>query len=78
MSSSAQSEALALSALDLDDVTVGREDGHLCLTRAVNSDTTDLQDVLELIDEHNHSVENVVIDLPAGEARVWVAGGDGE
>jgi len=73
---SAQSEALVIDALDLEDVNVAREDGHICLTRKMASDVTDMQDVLDLLDEHDHEVGNVVVDLPDGEARVWVAGGE--
>jgi hypothetical protein len=67
----------ALEAMTQENASVGREDGRLVVTRQLSDEVTDVEDILDLVDEHHSlDVENVTADVQAGEMRVWVKGGD--
>jgi len=75
MSATSPAKDFVYRAMDLDGVSVGREDGHLVATRDLADETVDLEDVLDLAREYDLSVANMVVDVPDGETRV-VLGGD--
>ncbi|QLH78644.1 hypothetical protein HZS55_15700 [Halosimplex rubrum] len=68
-------EQFQLDALDLDGISVAREDGRVIATRDLTDDTVDLEDVLDLADDHGIDIRNMQVDMGDGEARV-ILGGD--
>lgn len=76
MAAASRGKQFALEAMDEDNASVGREDGQLVVTRQLSDEVTDLEDILDLATEHGLPVENVTVDVPGGEVRVWVGGGD--
>jgi|GEM_PF-5564699 len=68
-------EQFQLDALELDGVSVAREDDRIIATRDLTDDVVDLEDVIELAHDHGIDIANMETDMPAGETRV-ILGGD--
>jgi aspartokinase-like uncharacterized kinase len=64
-----------VDALDLDGIAVSRDEGQLVAARDLSDDQTSLEDVLDLAHDHGLYPENMAVDIPDGEARVYLAGG---
>ncbi|WP_135302618.1 hypothetical protein [Haloarcula amylovorans] len=74
MATSAQ-KSFALEAIDCDGVDVGRDDdGNLTAARDLTNDRVELDDILDLADEHGLSPTNVITDMQSAETRVVFGG----
>lgn len=73
MSTQAHGEAFALEAMGQDNASVGREDGHLVVTRQLSDEVVGIEDILTLVETHNLHVEDVTADVQEGEMRVWIS-----
>jgi len=69
-------QAFLFQALDLDGVHIAREEGELIATRDLADDTVSLGDVIDLAQEHDLPIGDAQMDIPAGEARLIVGGGE--
>jgi len=63
-----------LATVDLDGVSVEREDGAIIATRDLTDDEISLGDVIDLAHEHDLGIADATVDMPAGEARLVVGG----
>jgi hypothetical protein len=73
---SASPEGFVVAAIDLDGIRVGREDGRLVARRDLGDDEVSVEDVLHLARQHGLRAADMVVDVPAGEARVHLEGGE--
>jgi hypothetical protein len=64
-----------LATVDLDGVSVERQDGRIVATRDLTDDEISLGDVIDLARKYDLAVGDAQMDVPAGEARL-VVGGD--
>lgn len=72
----ASHDAFVLDAIDMDGVEVGRDgDGNITAARDLTDDQIELDDVLNLADEHDLTAVNVVTDMQSAETRVVFSGG---
>ncbi|WP_135363421.1 hypothetical protein [Halosimplex halophilum] len=76
MSAETFGQAFALAAMDLDDASVGREDGRLVVTRELTDETVSTEDIIDLADEHGLDIVDVTADVGDGEVCVWIGGGE--
>ncbi|GAA3882822.1 hypothetical protein [Haloarcula argentinensis] len=75
MATTAQ-QSFVLNALDLDGVDVSQtDDGEITAARDLTNDRVELDDVLDLADEHDLQVRNVITDMQSAETRVVLGGG---
>lgn len=63
-----------LSTVDLDGVSVEREDGHIVATRDLTDDEISMGDIIDLAGTYDLTVGDMQVSLPDGEARVIVGG----
>ena len=75
MSVAEEHGSFVMQALDLDGVSVAREDSNLVATRDLTDDQTSLEDVLELAESHGLRAEDMVVDMEGGETRLHLTGG---
>jgi hypothetical protein len=68
-------EQFQLDALQLDGVSVAREDDRIIATRDLTDDVVALEDVIELAHDHGITIANMETDMPEGETRVILGGG---
>ncbi|QLH81010.1 hypothetical protein [Halosimplex pelagicum] len=76
MSAETFGQQFALAAMDLDDASIGREDGRLVVTRELTDETVSTEDIIDLADEHGLDTVDVTADVAAGEVCVWVGVGE--
>ena len=70
-------QAFVMAAIDMDGVEVGRDgDGNITAARDLTDDQIELDDVLDLADEHNLDTVNIVTDMQSAETRVVFTGGE--
>ncbi|WP_336359017.1 hypothetical protein [Haloarcula sp. CGMCC 1.6347] len=75
MATTAQ-QSFVLNALELDGVDVSQtDDGEITAARDLANDRVELDDVLDLADEHDLQVRNVITDMQSAETRVVLDGG---
>ena len=68
-------KAFLLSAIEMDGVVVDQTgDAEITAARDLTDDQIELDDVLDLADEHDLRVKNVVTDLQSAETRVVLDG----
>ncbi|MDF9748395.1 hypothetical protein [Natrinema salsiterrestre] len=70
------SDAFLLEAMQLDDVSVGRDGGDIVVSCRDHDGRSEIETegIHDLVDDHGLQVTNTIVDFDAGEVRHVIGG----